>query len=57
MACELQAIDKVVAEGEKEREEFREDADRELERLKCETRVRPLQWLLYLEFAAHRMSM
>ncbi len=41
----LQAIDKVVAEGEKEREEFREETDRELERLKCAALVRQLRQL------------
>ena len=40
MSCVSQAVDKVIAEGEKERQEFREDADRELERLKRETLVR-----------------
>jgi hypothetical protein len=36
----LQAMEKVVTDGEQEREEYREDADREFEKLKREALVR-----------------
>ena len=36
----MQTMEKLVAEGEQEREEFREDCDREFEKLKREALVR-----------------